>query len=185
MKRKIILLAAAILLMGISHGWALKGVVSTVDEIDQLKQDLIAGKIKVGQTRLSNIRQQYGDASDIADTEKKITYNYGDLKIEFSKDRFLKEWSYDSSRGTVYTKNVNNLRFNLESKKLVGKNITYAKIVKDFDLPTESKDSSEDGGMSIYYYGDIKMVFNNIFTVKTWKGSRLDRMGSKDAKTVK
>ena len=154
---------------------ALEMRISTTEDIASLKQDFLDGKIKIGSTRLSEIRATYGDAPNITDSDLKLTYDYGTLKIDFDKRKVWKEWAYDGFKKPVYTDKVNDLRFDLESKELVGENITFEKVRRAYGEPTESFEKTEDGEMSIYYYGDIKMIFENVFIVHIWRGSGLDK----------
>ena len=157
-----------------SSSFALIVRLATDQDIINLKRDILQGKIKVGVTHLKEIRRQYGDAKTITDTERDITYDYGDLKIEFNKERIWRKWEYDSFKKPAYTKAIDNLRFDLESKKLIGENITAVKIFKDYGLPTESMGSSEDGEWAIYYYGDIKLMFKNNYVINNFKGKNLE-----------
>jgi len=149
------------------------GRVATIDDIRLLKEDLLSGKIKIGKTRLKNVREMYGDATSITESDRRITYDYGDLRIAFDKKKIWKKWEYDTFKDPVYTDDVDDLRFDLESEELVGNNITYERVRKDYDEPTDSKETYNDGEMSIYYYGDIKMIFENVYTVRSWRGDKL------------
>ena len=173
MKIKISALFLGILLAASFNAQALKGAVATSEEIAQLKAALSDGKVQVGKTRLKDIVANYGEPMDITTSNKIVTYDYGDLRIDFETTRFLKQWEYDSFKTPAYTKKINDLRFNLESQKIVGENITFTRIHKDFDEPTESHESNEDGKLSIYYYGNIKLIFENMFTVRSWRGKNL------------
>ena len=153
---------------------ATRGMIATPEDINNLKKALRERKVLVGQTRLNDFRNLYGEAAEITSNEKSITYNFGDLKVEFEIKRLWKDWSYDSFMSPAYTKKINDLRYNLESKKLVGANITFTKIRKDYDEPTESRETSEDGGLSVYYYGDIKLTFENVIAVKSWRAEKLE-----------
>ncbi len=163
-----------LLLSVTASAWALKGITATADQVEELKADLRDGKIKVGATRLKDFQSNYGEAASITDTDKKISYDYGGVKIDLEKKKYLKEWSYDSFKQAVYTKAIDNLRYDLERKELVGDNITFDKIRKDYGEPTESLDSFEDGSLATFYYGDIKLVFENVFSVRSWSGQKLD-----------
>ena len=171
---RILLLSFVLSIMSAPQVFAIKGVIATPEDINNLKKALRERKVLVGQTRLKDFRNLYGEAPEINSNEKSITYNYGDLKIEFEVKRLWKDWGYDSFMSPAYTKKINDLRYNLESKKLVGENITFTKIRKDYDEPTESHETSEDGGVSIYYFGDIKLTFENVIVVKSWKGEKLN-----------
>ncbi len=162
--------------------WALKGVLATNEDIVRLKNDLKEGRIQSGKTRLSEIRRKYGEAANITESESKIVYDYGDLKLEFSKKRYWKSWKYDSFKSPVYTDDVDDLRYDLESKELVGDNITFSYVRKEYGEPTESYETDEDGGISVYYYGDIKMVFENVFVLTKWKGKNLGDIKKQDLK---
>lgn len=143
------------------------------EDIKLLKKDLLDGQIIVGKTRLSKISTAYGEAAAISENEKSITYNYGNIRIDFEKKRLLKDWEYDSSQGYAYTDSIDNLRFDLEDGQIVGDFVTFRQIQKDYDDPTKAMETDEDGAWSIYYYGDIKLVFENSFVVTSWRGSGL------------
>jgi len=172
MKHKIFITIASIMLILITSAtWVLaaKGIVAMKFDIDRLKRDVLAGKIQIGRTRLNQIRENYGDAKDITMTSLRIIYEYGDLRIEFDKFRYLKNWEIDTFKEAVFTDNVDNLRFSLESKQLVGKNITLTRILKNYKEPTEIHETDDDGALSVYYYGEIKLTFENRFLVKSWR----------------
>ena len=154
--------------------FALEGKIAKTEDIARLKRDVLLGKIKVGQTRLKNVKDRYGEPVNITNNAKSIIYDYGDLKIEFSKIRYLRDWRYDSFKKPVYTDDVDKLRKDLESKEIDGDNTTYDIIVDDYEDPTESMPSEEDGKNSVYYYGDIQMTFENTFVVKSVKGKNLE-----------
>ena len=166
-------------LLGPSLSWAAaKDDAAVSIQIIQLKEDLKAGKIKIGMTRLKDIRTSYGEPINITNTDKKIVYDYGDLKIEFEKRKYWRSWTYDSFQQAAYTAKIDDLRYDLERRELTGDNITLEKIIKNYDQPTESSETADDGGTSTYYYGDIKMDFENVFVVKSWIGQKLDDVGS-------
>ncbi len=152
---------------------ALKGVLATNEDIIQLKKDLRNKYIQIGKTRLKKIRDTYGEAVDITDSNKKIVYNYKDLKITFIKKRYWKEWEYDGFHDRAYTDDIDDLRSDLESEELVGDNITFTRIRNDYGEPTESEETDEDGNTSVYYYGNIKMVFENYIVLQSWKGKNM------------
>lgn len=152
---------------------ALKGVPATEDDMKRLKKDVLAGKIKIGATRLLDIQNEYGEAPNIIDDDQRVTYDYGDLRVAFDRERYWKSWEKDTFRRPVYTDDVDDLRFDLESGELVGDNITFSMIRRSYGEPTESEETDSDGGWSVYYYGDIKLVFENVISVKSWRGANL------------
>lgn len=164
----------SVVILSASSVWALKGVLSTDEDIMSLKKDVLAGKIRVGETRLEQIRERYGEAASIKIGARKITYDYGDLKIDFNKDRFWKEWSTDSFKSAVYTSEIDDLRYDLGRQQIVGDNITLAFITKKYGEPTESNINEEDGGTSHFYWGNIKLTFENKFYVDSWRGDALN-----------
>ena len=157
-----------------SAACATEGIFATPEQIINLKNDLRDGRIAIGKTRLKEIQREYGEAPTIQDTERKIVYDYGDLKIEIVKDQFFRRWETDSSRKAAYSKDINDLRRDLQGENILGDMVSSSKIISDYDDPTESYVSNKDGAWSIYYYGDLKLIFENVFTVKSWKGSNLD-----------
>ncbi len=171
-----------VLFSALSASWALKGVLATDEDILRLKTDLKEGRIQSGKTRLNEIRQKYGEAANITESESKIVYDYGDLKLEFSKKRYWKSWKYDSFKSPVYTDDVDDLRYDLESKELVGDNITFSYVRKEYGEPTESYETNDDGGTSVYYYGNIKMTFENVFVLTKWKAKNLGEVKKQDLK---
>lgn len=172
-----IFLTAVVLTLSAVSAWSIGERISTPEDVLLLRKDLKEGKIKVGGMRLMNFRQVYGDAASITDSENKIVYDYGSgLKIEFNRKRYWRSWSYASDKKPAYNKNIDKLRFNLESQKLVGQEITTQKIFKDYEEPTEIVETADDGGQTIYYYGDIKLVFENVIEVKSWKGDKFDEL---------
>ena len=172
MKKFYFMLAFLFCISGISQ--ALQGKTASDEDIANLKQDILNRKISVGKTRLKDFRRQYGEAQNITITDRRVVYDFGDLKIEFDKQRLWRKWEYDSFKKAAYTDDIDDLRFDLESKKLVGDNITALKIIKDYGDPTEAMESSEDGEWTTYYYGDIKLVFENIFIMDNFKGKNLE-----------
>lgn len=184
---RIFILGAAFLAGGLMHRTpavqAIEGVTATMEDVARLKSDISEGKINVGKTRLKEIRHSYGDAPTITDTDKKLTYEYGDLKIEFDKKKYLRRWEYDTFRKEVYTDKAKDLRTKLEAKKITGDYITLEKIRRDFDEPTETEETVDDGDMSACYYGNIKLIFENVISVRSWKGKNLGK-GAQEAKAA-
>jgi len=166
-------LTTVFLFFNISSVFAMKGIIATKQDILRLKTDLKNGHIQNGETRLKDIRRKYGEAVNITESESKIVYDYGDLKLEFSKKRYWRSWKYDGFKSPVYTDDVDDLRYDLESGELVGKNITFSMIRKDYGEPTESYETNEDGRISVYYYGNIKMSFENVFLLTKWRAKNL------------
>ncbi|MBP9853641.1 MAG: hypothetical protein KBD53_02100 [Candidatus Omnitrophica bacterium] len=152
---------------------AIEGLLATPETILQLRKDLRDNHIRVGYTRLHEIIENYGKALSITDDDRRVVFEYDDIRTEFVKNRLWRSWTYDGFRKPVYTQDVDKLRFDLESEELVGDNITIAKIVKDYGEPTESAVSEEDGQETVYYYGDIKLVFENVFVLRSWKAQNL------------
>jgi len=157
---------------------AMSGLVSTPETVDQLKKDLREGHVRIGKTRLHEVVNTYGKAPTITDDERKVLFEYDDLRVEFIKRRLWRSWGYDSFRNPIYTTDVDDLRFDLESEELVGDNITAAIIRKDYGEPTEMVQSDLDGEKTIYYYGDIKLVFENNFVIRSWRAQNLSERES-------
>jgi hypothetical protein len=153
---------------------AAEGRVASNDELMLLKKDLLAGEIKVGQTRLKKIREAYGDAPKISETEKKITYEYKDLRLDFDKKQYFREWKYDYSHEYGVKDEIANLRFDLEDQQIVGDYYAYREIVKDYEEPTEAYPKKGDGAISVYYWGELKLTFENVVVLSSWRGDKLD-----------
>jgi hypothetical protein len=145
------------------------GFLATKNNIELLKEDLLAEHLQVNQTRLRFIRKYYGDAPEITEDDEEIVYEYPGLKIEFNKKRILVSWEYDTFKDPVYTDDVDDLREDLESQEIAGNNISYAYIVKEYGEPTDLIETENDGMHSIYYYGDIKLIFENIIKMKKYQ----------------
>jgi hypothetical protein len=173
MKYLRIILWICVVSLWTGHVWAVTGNTASTEDIARLKKDLALGKIQIGITRLKDVRSKYGDASTITDTEKRITYEYGDFKIDFEKTKYWRKWEYDSFKTPAYTSDINALRKDLERRKITGDFITSTKIRRDYGEPTEIYETNDDGELSIYYYGDLKLYFENVVVVKLWKGKGL------------
>jgi len=165
-----------IFLLAASLSYAASGNIATEEQITNLKRDLLGGLVQTGKTRINEIKQAYGEAATIDDSSKKVVYDYGGLKVTFEKKRYLRDWEYDYSHKTAYTDDVDSLRSDLESQEIVGDFITLVEIKKDYDEPTEAYETYEDGGTSIYYYGEIKLIFENYIVIQKWKGQGLDEI---------
>lgn len=181
------MLMGVVVIGGISpkDSLALQGVAASESNINNLKRDLRLGRIQVGKTRLKNVQRLYGEAASITDSEKKIIYDYGNLRLEFSKDRYLKEWERDSFKKPVYTESIDDLRRSLEGDEIVGDLISLKSIKSDYGDPTEVKEKNQDGDLSVYYYGDLKLTFENHFVVIKWRGNDLTEKSSSDILQVK
>lgn len=77
---------------------AMEGMLATPETISQLKKDLREGHIRIGQTRLGDVIQTYGKAVSITDEDRRIVFDYDDIRVEFIKRRMWKDWSYDGFR---------------------------------------------------------------------------------------
>ena len=53
-------------------------------------------------------------------TNKKVVYNYGDIKIDFTKERYLRKWERVSSKKPAYTDDIQDIVKDLESQDIVG-----------------------------------------------------------------
>lgn len=161
------------LLISTTTVYALNAKLATAETLKLLKKDVLDGTVQLGKTRLKQVRRLYGDAPSINDSETRLTYDYGDLKLEFDKSRLWREWEIDSFKTAVYTDGAEDLRFDLDSDELVGDNLTYDSFRRTYGVPTEIYESQKDGGTSIYYYGNVRLEFENVIVIKSWKGRNL------------
>jgi len=170
-------LLIVLFLLCVIPAFALKGVLATPENIATLKQDILDGKIVAGKTRLKDVQEKYGEAPTINETNKGTTYEYGKLKIEFEKKQYMRKWEYDYSHKPQYSDDIKKLRKDLAADKIVGDFIEIdEKLRKDYKEPTEAFEKFGDGELSIYYYGELKLTFENVITVKKWKGEDLDKI---------
>ena len=176
MKNFKFLLSLVCIFAFVSMSWALRGVPSTDEDIANLKKDLREGVVQITKTRLNQIRDSYGEATTIQDKDTRIIYDYGDVKLTLDKIKIWKSWEYDSFQKPVYTDSIDNLRFDLESQELVGEGITYDQIHKDYGDPTAMEETIEDGKLSYYYFGNIKMIFENVIVLSSWKGQLAEKV---------
>lgn len=144
------------------------------DDVRLLKKDVLAGSVKIGKTRLRSVNNTYGKPSNVTENETRLTYDYGDLRIVFGKKKYLRKWETDSSQTAVYSRDIDKLRYDLESRQLAGDFVTLESIRKSYGEPTARLVMDGDGGESIYYYGRIKLIFENVVEVESWRGSGLD-----------
>ena len=170
-------LAVVLLFCFVSTSQALQGVLATSADVARLKVDVLEGKIKVGITRLKEISRNYGEAATITDGDRRLIYEYTNMKIIFDKHKYLRDWGYDSFKRAVYNDDIDNLRTNLEKEEIVGDYITILSIMKEYGAPTEYIETDRDGETSIYYYGNIKLTFENVIVVNQWRGKTLTPTG--------
>ena len=170
-------LAVVLLFCFVSTSQALQGVLATSADVARLKVDVLEGKIKVGITRLKEISRNYGEAATITDGDRRLIYEYTNMKIIFDKHKYLRDWGYDSFKRAVYNDDIDNLRTNLEKEEIVGDYITILSIMKEYGAPTEYIETDRDGETSIYYYGNIKLTFENFIVVNQWRGKNLTPTG--------
>ncbi|MFT5387610.1 MAG: hypothetical protein ACI9E5_000741 [Candidatus Omnitrophota bacterium] len=166
-------LLLAVFMSGVFLSQGQTATLATEEDVIRLKNDLQRGLLQVSKTRLKNFTRNYGDAPTITEDSTRVIYDYEDLKIEFKKESYWKDWSIDGFKSKVYTDDVDGLREDLDSEELVGSNITYASVVREYGEPTESDEKVRDGEISKYYYGDIRMEFENVYTLMKWKGKNL------------
>lgn len=76
-------LVSGLFVMSMLLSSVVEGRLAKEADIMLLKTDLLTGRIEIGKTRLKSVKSTYGDAASITDSPKKLTYNYGDLKIVF------------------------------------------------------------------------------------------------------
>ena len=167
-------------IFNIQISYAIEKGLATTQQIQFLKKDLLSERLEVGKTRLKEIRVNYGKPANIKNTSKKVTYDYGDLKIEFEKKRYLRNWEYDYSHTLIYSDDVTNLRKDLEAQKVGGDWLTLKQLTKDYGDPTEEYPTEEDGEYSVYYYGEIKLTFENYILMKNWDGKNLNKLFEDD-----
>jgi len=173
-------LLIVLFLLCVIPAFALKGVLATEEDMTALKKDILAGNIQAGKTRLSEIQEKYGEAASIKETDKMIIYDYnGNLKIEFEKKCYMRKWEYDYSQPQQYrnTTEIKQLRKDLAAERVAGEYVEFnEKIVKDYKKPTAAFEKFGDGELSIYYYGELKLTFENVYAVKKWEGKELDKL---------
>lgn len=173
MKKIYLLLVLTFSLSGVAHAQSTR--IATIDDLRLLKKDVLVGSIKIGETRLRSINNTYGKPANVNETETRLTYDYGDLRIVFDKKKYLRDWSYDSSKKAVYTNDVEKLRYDLEGQQIAGNFVSYESIRRNYGEPTARMVMDGDGDMSTYYYGTIKLVFENVVEVQSLRGSDLNK----------
>jgi hypothetical protein len=176
--KKLILWIIFFITVGVTVTSAQSSRMATEDDIKLLKQDLLDGSIKINKTRLRSIISTYGKSTDVTENESRLTYDYGDLKIVFSKNKYLRKWEMDSSKTPVYSRAVDQLRFDLQSEELVGDFINFERIRRNYGEPTARLVMDGDGEASVYYYGKIKLIFENVVEIESWRGEALEALRS-------
>lgn len=164
----------AIFLLVASASQAQSSRLASDDDVRLLKKDVLAGSVKIGKTRLRAVNATYGKPSNVTENETRLTYDYGDLRIVFGKKKYLRKWETDSSQAEVYSRDIDKLRYDLESRQLAGDFVTLELIRKSYGEPTARMVMDGDGEHSVYYYGRIKLIFENVVEVESWRGSGLD-----------
>ncbi|MBF0483696.1 MAG: hypothetical protein HQL25_03210 [Candidatus Omnitrophica bacterium] len=150
--------------------------IATNEDILQLKRDLLDENLKVDISRLKDIRSRYGEPAIITDSKKKVTFEYTDLILEFDKQVLFRKWEYDFSQPSGWSKDVNKLRTNLEGGQIIGVEYPIERLYKDYKTPTLIEESSGDGEMSYYHYAELKLTFENVCTLRSWKGKKMDQL---------
>ena len=143
--------------------------VATPAQVEQLKGALLAGAISVGNTTPETVRTNYGDPNSISDSDTKVTFDYDGLNITFDKKQILRDWSIDSFKTAVYEAKAQNLKKDLQRGTLVGELISYKEITNKYGNPTETGNEAPDSKAFTYYWGDLKLVFENQVYVKSWQ----------------
>jgi hypothetical protein len=172
MKYKHLIFALMFVIFSAQIGFTAR--LATREDIELLKSDIISGKIKPANTRMKAIQSNYGEPQSIQDTEKKVTYDYGDLKLEFSKKYYLRDWKYDYSHKTAYSTDIKQLRKDLESGQIVGDWMELNDdIIDSYENPTEAFIKTGDGELSVYYWGEMRLTFENYFALSNIRGQNL------------
>lgn len=174
MNKKLLVIAGLLTLLSTAV-YAQNVRLASPDGLRLLKTDLLEGKIKVGQTRLTQIREVYGDAANITDSDNRLIYDYGDLKITFDKKKYLRNTEYDYSQKLEYADNIEDLRSDLSSGQIVGDYVSFDSIRKTYGEPTKAFGTDGDGDLSVYFYSEIKLTFENVVVVQNWRGNGLDK----------
>lgn len=179
---KYIFAVFTIALLGFCPQWADAARLATSDDIALLKSDIVAGKIKTVKTRMRDIQRVYGEPQTIQDSDRKVVYDYGDLKLEFNKKYYLRDWQYDYSHKSAYSSDINDLRKDLESGQIVGNWMELNdNIISDYVEPTEAFVKTNDGDLSVYYWGEMRLAFENYFALTTIRGQNLgEQSGSQN-----
>jgi len=169
--RFVIILALTIVFSSATIVPAIVGQIATEEDIIHLKRALLNGRVKSGETRLKQIQKAYGDAPTINDSEERLVYDYGDIRLNFKKKKYLKRSEYDYRYDPVYTNEIDNLRFDLADQQLVGGFITFSQIRRSYGEPIIAFETQNDGGTSVYHYGEIKLTFENVVILASWRGN--------------
>ena len=185
MQIKRIFLVSAIFLCSLSSVFAAKGILATDDDIKKLKSDLLAEKVQVNVTRAKNILKKYGDPTTFEDTEKKLSFYYAGLIVDFTKERYFRKWEYDTFKEKAYSKDIEKLIFDLGRGEIVGDYVSLSTFKKNYGPPTKIYETKDDGDISIYYWGDVKCYFENFYIVETWEGAKLERKAPVEVLEVK
>lgn len=175
--KKLYLAVGVAVFMTASAASAQSTRLATPDDIHLLKKDVLSGGIQIDKTRLKTVIGTYGKPSNVTETDTRLTYDYGELRIVFDKKKYLRRWEYDYSQTAVYSREVEQLRFDLESRQIAGDFVTFESIRKSYGEPTARMVKDADGDQTVYYYGIIKLVFENVVVVQSWRGSGLDMAG--------
>ncbi len=147
---------------------------ATPESLALLKSDFLSGNLKIGVTRLKQIKDTYGDPNNAVDSVKTVVYDYGDLKLEFERYKYFREWKYDYSHKTAYSKDINSLRTDLEGGQILPGYKTLEEIIKDYKKPTEGFDKPDDGDMPVFYWGELRLTFENVIVLKKWTAKNLE-----------
>ncbi|MBF0385369.1 MAG: hypothetical protein HQL27_05810 [Candidatus Omnitrophica bacterium] len=157
---------------------------ATDETLSLMKKDILDGVIKVGITRLSQVSSLYGDAPNIIEADKSVTYEYDDIKLEFDKFKYFRKWQYDFSHKPAYSDYIKKLRKDLEAGQLLPGYKTLDLVIKDYKEPTEGFEASGDGKLSVYYWGEVRLSFENVIILKKWTGKNLEREVANQEATI-
>ncbi|MBF0479050.1 MAG: hypothetical protein HQL26_06170 [Candidatus Omnitrophica bacterium] len=143
-------------------------------DILRLKSDLVQQVIKADVVRMKDIRAVYGDPATITETGRRIVFDYNDLFLEFEKQVLFRKWGHDFSQPQAWSANVKKARTAIEGGQITGTEYTLDRLYKDYKDPTFKVETSGDGELSYYYYGEMKLTFENVYVLKSWKGKKLE-----------
>lgn len=146
--------------------------IASQGNIDRLKQDLRSKRLQIGITTLGDVRSLYGDARSVVDNEASVVYDYGDLTVNFEKKRVLKTWVIDSSLPSADDEKTYRLKSALGRTVIPG-HATLENIISDYTKPSKTFKSDREANVTICYFGDLVLTFNEVTIMSSWQANEM------------